>query len=127
MIPYRQLNLSLEKMYTLPISRNEITIAVTRLRMKLEKDNHQRIQIPVCAEEAQRIKARGLIDRETLVKLKPEELKVPCIQVLQGNEYHLVDGHYQYIYAYVAGRQFLPLYQVKPIIWRQYVVNGVPR
>lgn len=126
MIAFKHLNLALEQMHT-HISRDTPqTIAVTRLKAYLERINHAVGYLPVSMEEAARIKASGRISKERLLKLEPENLRIPCIQILDNNQPYLIDGHHRYIYAYVAGRYRLPAYQVKPIIWRQYLVKNIP-
>src|SRR5882757_7007515 len=101
-------------------------IAVDRLFKYCEKINHYEVRLEVTQAKAADIKRLRNIEPHRLTRLRQEDLRVPLLLIEDFGEIDMIDGHHRYIRKFLTGVLFARAYQVMPVIWKQYLVKGVP-
>lgn len=107
-------------------------IAIDRLKNYLILTGHNIIQLPIERSVAEKfVKLRG-IEKHRLLGLTPEYLFKPMLFVedmrtlsADGGYLDCWDGHHRYVRLCIEGYTSGKAWIVKPVIWRQYIIEGM--
>lgn len=109
-------------------------IAITRLIKYCEKTNHETQMVPVERETASRFIAMRGVEQKRILAMPPEVfLMKPMLWVedmrtlsSNGGFHDCWDGHHRYVRLFLEGYDKARAWVVKPMIWKQYIIDGLP-
>lgn len=110
-----------------PKSGKNTTIAATRLNEWCQKSNHPRVNIPLTRDGAELLWNKRGVEKDRLKRLTVLCRYYPILVLEWPDGTHLIaDGTHSYCWQYSQGFSSAVAWMVPQVVWREFVVEGLP-
>lgn len=112
-----------------PETKAETVFAATLLRARCESNmiQHEKVLVPLTAEDANLIMARRGVEAPRLRRALRTKKYDPLLFLLMPDSTHLlIDGSHTYVAQFTHGLRQSRAYIIPPHAWEPYTVSGLP-